>query len=203
MIKETSFVLASSSPARCNMLKSAGLTFTVDPADIDESTIRDALLSENDEVDPGDVALVLARAKGEHVSKRQAKKIVVAADQVLAIDGEIISKPSTLHEAKNTLLKLRGKTHTLHSATAIAIDSETKWAACDVATLKMRNFSHDFLANYVLRTGQDLLQSVGAYNIEEQGIQLFEEIEGDFFTILGLPLLPLLSELRRLGGANT
>ncbi len=202
MTEPSAFVLASSSQIRCNLLKSTGLTFTVDPADIDETTIRDTLLSENESIDPRDIAEVLARAKGESVSERHLGDIVVAADQVLTIESEILSKPNSVKEARNTLQKLCGKTHALHSAATIAIDGHTEWTCVETAHLTMRNFSADFLAKYILRGGEDLLQSVGAYKLEDQGIQLFEKIEGDYFTILGLPLLPLLAELRNRGGAS-
>ena len=202
MTESSSFVLASSSQARCDMLKSAGLTFTVDPADLNEEAIRSTLLKENETIDPQDIAQVLARAKGEYVSERHPETLVVAADQILSIDGEILTKPTTREAARETLIKLRSKTHALHSAATITKNGETQWAKVDTAYLTMRDFSADFLANYTLRGGTDLLQSVGAYKIEGPGIQLFKKIEGDYFTILGLPLLPLLAELRKLGGAN-
>ena len=124
---------------------------------------------------------------------------VIGADQVLALDDQIISKPPSMEAARKQLLDLNGKTHQLHTAVAVATDGEAKWALTEVATLTMRKLSPEFIGHYLAAAGDKVLASVGAYQIESLGIQLFEKIEGDFFSILGLPLLPLLEELRREG----
>ena len=189
-------VLASSSPTRQRLLREAGIEFTVVPSTVDEQVVRDTLKSGGQTVDPTDMAEVLARAKAEEVSARHPGSVVIGADQVLACGDEVINKPNTIEAARETLLKLRGRTHQLHSAVVIAEDGETEWTYIDTAHLAMRSFSFPFLGWYMVQAGETVLDSVGAYQLESPGIQLFERIEGDFFTILGLPLLPLLTELR-------
>ncbi|MCH9807097.1 MAG: Maf family protein [Alphaproteobacteria bacterium] len=199
MTEKQHVILASGSQARNDMLKAARLAFTVIPADVDEVAIRDALASENEAIDPGDVAEILARAKGEAVSADNPDSLIIAADQILSLNDQIFSKPENIQEARDTLLRLRGEQHILHSAVAIAEDGEVTWAHVETARLKMRRFSFGYLNEYLVRTGDSVCQSVGAYQIEGLGLQLFEELDGDFFTILGLPMLPLLAELRRRG----
>lgn len=196
IISAQTIVLASSSPTRKSLLQAAGVPFNVIPASVDEAAIRDTLMAEGQEIDPLDLAEILARAKAEDVSERHPGCVVIGADQVLSCDGQVISKPQTIDAARETLLTLRGRTHQLHSAVAIAEDGDTKWAFTDTADMTMRQFSLPFLGRYLAEAGRDVLGSVGAYQLEGLGIQLFESIEGDFFTILGLPILPLLRELR-------
>lgn len=196
IISAQTIVLASSSPTRKSLLQAAGVPFKVIPASVDEAAIRDTLMAEGQEIDPLDLAEILARAKAEDVSERHPGCVVIGADQVLSCDGQVISKPQTIDAARETLLTLRGRTHQLHSAVAIAEDGDTKWAFTDTADMTMRQFSLAFLGRYLAEAGRDVLGSVGAYQLEGLGIQLFESIEGDFFTILGLPILPLLRELR-------
>jgi nucleoside triphosphate pyrophosphatase len=191
-------ILASSSKTRARILQAAGLTFGVQPPGLDEASMRLALSGEQ-AVGPHDVAEVLARAKAEAVSDTAADAYVIGADQVLALGDEIISKPKDMEAARRQLLDLRGKSHTLHTAVAVAINGETVWAQTDVATLTMRDFSPEFVGRYLAAAGESVLNSVGVYQIEELGIQLFEKIDGDYFSILGLPLLPLLATLRREG----
>ena len=199
MAERQHVLLASGSQTRFEMLKSAGLAFTVVPANIDEEAIRQELTSDGEEIDPAGIAEVLARAKGEEVSKANPDSLVIAADQTLSLRGELFTKPETLSEARDTLLRLRGEEHFLHTAMAIAEDGEITWTDVESARLKLRRFSDVYLDEYLQRAGEDICQSVGAYQIEKLGIQLFEEIDGDYFTILGLPLLALLAELRRRG----
>jgi len=189
-------ILASGSRARRQMLQAAGLAFTVVPADIDERAIRGALLGGNAVIDPGGVAEALARAKAEAVSRDHPKALVIGADQVLALGSQLFDKPADADGARDCLLKLRGRTHQLHSAVALAQGGAVIWVHTKAAHLTMRNFSELSLAEYLARAGAALCESVGAYQIEGPGIQLFERVEGDYFTILGLPLLPLLEELR-------
>ncbi len=192
-------VVASASQTRHEMLKRAGLAFTVDPADIDEAAIRETLRTDDVAVSPSDIAEVLARTKGETVSVRQPDAVVIAADQVLALGDEIFAKPAGVDEARETLMRLRGQTHQLHSAVVLAQAGEVTWIQVETAHLTMRKFSAGFISDYLMRAGADVCQSVGAYQLEGLGIQLFEKIEGDYFTILGLPLVPLLAELRQRG----
>lgn len=199
MAETRHLILASGSQTRHELLKAAGIAFTVVPAAIDEDAIRDALGGEQETIEPADVAEILARAKGEAVSGENPDSMVISADQTLSFGEEIFSKPADADEARDTLLRLRGKEHFLHTAVALAVAGEINWVHVETARLKMRQFSIDFLADYLVRAGQSACQSVGAYQIEGLGLQLFEEIEGDYFTILGLPMLPLMNELRRRG----
>ncbi len=189
-------ILASASPTRQRLLKAAGIPFAAISASVDEAIIRETLTADGAEVDPADMAEVLARAKAEDVSARHPGSVVIGADQVLSCNGELFTKPGTMDRARDTLLALRGRTHQLHSAVVIAEDGETEWAYVDTVDLSMRAFSTAFIGRYLAEAGGDVLDSVGAYQIEGPGIQLFERIEGDYFAILGLPLLPLLRELR-------
>lgn len=197
MLETPQLILASGSRTRYEMLKSAGLAFTVVPADIDEAAVRETLLSDNDNIDPLDVADVLARVKGEAVSAANPDNLIIAADQVLALGSEIFSKPADKEAARDSLKRLRGETHQLHSAVVLAENGEVVWAHIETAHLTMRNFSTAFLSEYLVKAGDSVCQSVGAYQLEGIGIQLFDHIDGDFFTILGLPLMPLLAELRQ------
>ena len=189
-------VLASGSRSRRQMLEAAGLAVTIAPADLDEGAIRETLSAGDSTVEPADVAEVLARAKAETVSRAHMDAIVIGADQVLALGDDIFEKPAGLDGARRHLMRLRGRTHQLHSAVVLAQAGEIVWAHVDTASLTMRAFSPGFLDDYLSRAGSVVCESVGAYQLEGQGVQLFERIEGDYFTILGLPLLPLLAELR-------
>jgi septum formation protein len=186
-------LLASASRARREMLAAAGIAFTVQPADVDEPAVRGALAAETP---PAEVAAVLARTKATDVGARHRDSLVIGADQVLAFGDEILTKPGDEAGARVTLTKLRGKTHELHSAVAFAEDGRITWTHAATARLTMRDFSDAFLEEYLLRAGDRIGGSVGAYELEGPGVQLFERIEGDYFTILGLPLLPVLAELR-------
>lgn len=194
--KAPSLVLASGSRSRRQMLDAAGVTFDIAPADVDERTIRETLQADNSGIEPADVAEVLARAKAETVSRQRPDALVIGADQILALDEEIFEKPADLAGARRHLQKLRGRTHQLHSAVVLAKGGEVIWAQVDTASLTMVAVSADFLETYLARAGTVVCDSVGAYQLEGLGVQLFERIEGDYFTILGLPLLPLLAELR-------
>lgn len=191
-------ILASGSATRRTLLQRAGLTFDVDVPDLDEDAMREAMGPE-DSLDPSDVAEVLARGKAEAVSERNPDAFVVGGDQVLSLDGRIYGKPKSMEEARARLLDFSGKTHRLHTAVVIAAKGETVWAHVDVPALTMRPLTPQFVGRYLAAAGDGVLGSVGAYQIESLGIQLFEKIDGDFFSILGLPLLPLLEALRRDG----
>jgi septum formation protein len=189
-------ILGSASRTRRTILSAAGVAFEVVPSGVDERAVGDALSADTGAVDPADLADVLARAKAEEVSRRQPDALVIGADQVLELDGEVLTKAADLDAVRETLLKLRGRTHELHSAAAVAERGEAAWAFVDTAHLTMRHFSTEFLGQYLAQVGSAALESVGGYQIEGLGIQLFEWIDGDYFTVLGMPLLPLLEELR-------
>jgi septum formation protein len=191
-------ILASSSKTRARLLEAAGLAFIVEPPGLDESVMRQAV-SGAQSLAPHDVAEVLARAKAEAVSDFAPKAYVIGADQVLAFGDLIMSKPETVEVARRQLLDLSGKTHTLHTAVAVAANGETIWAETTMATLTMRKLSPEFIGRYLAAAGDEVLSSVGAYQIESLGIELFDKIDGDYFSILGLPLIPLLDALRREG----
>lgn len=193
-------VLASASPARRALLAAAGLEFDVLATDIDEGRIREDLLAKG--CDPQEIALALARAKAEEAGPRfDENTMVIGADQILLFAGEIFEKPGDLDAARDTLKRLRGQTHELISAASGYRAGRKVWSCCETARLTMRDFSDDFMESY-LRRDEGQRDSVGAYRLEGAGVQLFSHIEGDFFTILGLPLLPLLEFLRREGLAT-
>jgi septum formation protein len=192
-------VLASGSRARREMLAAAGVHFTVQAADVDEPAIRAKLRAKDANIEPTRVAETLASAKAKDVSGKQDGSLVIGADQVLALGNELLSKAPSIDAARAALRKLRGRTHELHSAVAFAENGKVLWQYVATARLTMRDFSDAFLDDYLLRAGDRVGHSVGAYELEGLGVQLFERIEGDFFTILGLPLLPVLGELRTRG----
>lgn len=190
-------ILASASPFRRRMLEAAGLSFEVVATDVDEAAIKRDLLGSGSM--PADIAEALAKAKAEAVSARLPEVLVIGADQVLALGQELFSKPANQSEAREQLLRLRGKSHHLHTAAALAVGGKAVWSRVEIATLAMRAFSDAFLADYLREAGDRVCHTVGAYEIEGLGIQLFDRIEGDIFTVIGLPLLPLLAELRARG----
>ncbi len=193
-------VLASTSPFRRRMLEAAGLSFRVVPPQVDEAAIKKRLTSAGAKpLSPQAVAEALACAKAEAVSVRQPEALVIGADQVLAIGDELLSKPKDLTEARRQLQHLRGKSHNLFTAAALAQGGKAAWSHVETATLHMRAFSNLFLDRYLAEGGEGLCRMVGAYEIEGRGIQLFDQVEGDTFGIVGLPLLPLLAELRARG----
>jgi septum formation protein len=194
-------VLASASAPRRRLLEAAGVPFRVVPADIDEAALKRALAAKA--TGAAGVAETLARAKAEAVSGRIPDALVIGADQVLALGTELLDKPGDRAQARAQLMRLRGKTHELWSGAALAFGGKSIWQSVHAATLTMRAFSAAFLDRYLETAGAAVTRSVGAYEIEGTGIQLFERIEGDYFTILGLPLLPLLGELRTRGAIGT
>lgn len=196
-----SLVLASASPFRRRMLEAAGIAFEVVPADIDEDAIKHRLLAAS--TTPAAIAGELACAKAEAVSHQRREALVIGSDQVLALGDELFSKPASVAHAREQLLRLRGKSHCLHSAVALASGGKAVWNHVQTATLVMRAFSDAFLADYLERAGDRVRHTVGAYEIEGPGIQLFERVDGDTFTIIGLPLLALLAELRARGASAT
>ena len=187
-------VLASASDTRHRLLRSAGVEFTVRPASLDERAAEQPLLMGG--APPEDIALALALAKASSVSDGSPGDLIIGADQVLDLDGERLTKPADMEEARRQLLQLAGRTHRLHSAVAAARAGDIVWQHVETASLTMRPVSPAWIGRYLAAVGPAALSSVGCYQLEGRGIQLFEAIEGDYFAILGLPLLPLLSFLR-------
>lgn len=196
MPETTRLVLASGSATRRALLEAAGLTFDVVPADIDEASIRSAILENTAGAEASDIASVLAAEKARVVSALHPAALVIGADQVLVLGGKIFSKPATMAEAREHLSMLRGRTHDLVSAVALARNGKVHWQRMSSAGMTVRDFSDEFLGAYLERMGERALASVGCYELEGTGVQLFERIDGDYFTILGIPLLPLLQRLR-------
>ena len=194
MTARQAVVLASASESRAQILRGAGIDFAIDPAAIDESAIKSKLQGSGASADA--VASALADAKALAVTQRHPGARVIGADQMLECGGTWFDKPSDMAEARRHLQTLRGRDHRLITAACVAVDEEIAWRGVSHAQLTMRAFSDRFLDAYLADTGQSVLGSVGAYRIEETGIQLFSCIDGDHFTILGLPLLALLDFLR-------
>ena len=186
-------ILASSSHSRMRMLEAAGIDATVVPSNVDEGVIIDGL-AEGD-LTPSDIAELLARTKAEAVSANFGAACVIGGDQILSLDGKIFTKPGNLDEARDALFKLRGRTHMLHSAVAVAEDGLTRWAYVETAHMTMRNFSAEFLGAYLGTVGEEICRSVGVYEIEGLGVHLFNDIDGDHFTIRGMPMISLLNFL--------
>jgi septum formation protein len=190
-------VLASTSQARQRLLRLAGISFVAEAASVDETAVIESLQAER--AKPRDVADLLAELKAVRVSGRHAGDFVIGADQVLSFGSKIFQKPGSKAAARAQLESLRGQTHVLHSAVAVAREGSVVWRIVQEARLTMRPFSDAFLDTYLAEADGDILGSVGAYHVEGLGIQLFSKIEGDNFTIQGLPLLPLLDFLRAHG----
>jgi len=188
-------LLASKSAARRALLEAAGIAIEIKPAAIDER----AMEARAGMVGAGEVAALLAREKAKAVAAESPERIVVGADQTLALDGRRFSKAANRAAAREQLRALRGETHTLHSAVAVVRAGEVVFEHLDTARLTMRAFSDAFVESYLDAVGDAALTSVGGYQLERAGIQLFERVEGDHFTVLGLPLLPLLAYLRQAG----
>jgi septum formation protein len=188
-------VLASKSAIRHAILRDAGIPVAVEPADIDERAIEQRSAKE----DAGELAAVLACEKARTVAARFPGRLVLGADQTLALGERRFSKPADRAGARGQLAALRGQTHELHSAVALARGSSVLFEHREVARLTMRSFSDQFLEAYLDAAGAAVTASVGGYQLEKVGIQLFEHIQGDHFTILGLPLVPLLDYLRTAG----
>ena len=186
-------VLASRSDIRAKMLAAAGLRFESRPAQIDERAVE----AESGVTDAAAVARLLARAKAAAVASTLPGRLVLGADQTLARGARRFTKPAGRADAVEQLRALRGRTHDLHSAIALVRDDKVLFDCVDSARLTMRNISDRFLEDYLDMVGAAALASVGAYQLEGIGVHLFEQVEGDFFTILGLPLLPLLTYLRQ------
>ncbi|HWF78297.1 MAG TPA: Maf family protein [Caulobacteraceae bacterium] len=190
-------VLASKSRSRAAVLAGAGVAFEMEDSEVDEGALKAGLLAAG--AGPREVAERLGEAKALAVSARRTDALVIGADQTLDLGGALYDKPADLAEARRHLTAMRGRGHALHGGIVVAERGEVVWRATETSRLWMRDFSDAFLEAYLARGGQALLASVGCYQLEGEGAQLFERIEGDYFAILGLPLLPLLAFLRERG----
>ena len=186
-------ILASASPSRRQLLTSAGLVFVIEPSGVDEDEVKRSLLGED--ARPQDVAETLAELKAKRVSARHPEALVIGADSTLACNGRQFDKPPTLAAAHQQLLALAGRTHELCSSVVVARAGVRLWHCNERARLTMRPMTHSFVDAYLARAGEQVTTSVGAYQLEGLGAHLFSRVDGDYFTILGLPLLPLLSFL--------
>jgi len=189
-------ILASKSQYRAELLRNAGVAFEAQSANINEREIEAPLLEA--ELGGADVAEILAIAKGMDVSERNLDAYVIGSDQTLSLGGTLLHKPQDMAAARQRLLDLSGKSHELNSSVALVCNGENIWTYTETSIITFRDLDPGFIGRHVADVGEKVLSSVGAYQIEGKGVQLFEKIEGDFFSIMGLPLLPLLAELRRL-----
>jgi septum formation protein len=191
-----SLVLASASPFRRMLLDNAGIAFQAQAADIDERAIEGEI--ERQGSSPEEVALVLAEAKARNVGQAFPDAIVIGSDQTMSLGTRVYHKPRDMNEARDHLLSLSGKVHQLNSGIVLTQGNDILWKHVSSARLSVRVLSPDFIDAHLARVGTKALSSVGAYQLEGEGIQLFDAIDGDYFTILGLPMLPLLEKLRDL-----
>lgn len=194
-------ILASSSKTRRDILEQAGVAIEAMSPRVDEEEIKNAMLAEK--AGAPDIAEALAEQKARSVSRRQPQDLVIGADQVLEMGGQIYSKPLDMASARKALATLRGQEHRLFSCVCVLRDGERLWHNLDSARLTMREFSDEFLDNYLQSIGEQALAGPGSYQIEGAGSQMFSKISGDYFTILGLPLLPLLDFLRVQGALRS
>jgi septum formation protein len=190
-------VLASASSSRAGMLRAAGIPIEIAPAEIDERLLEAGLTEKGASTD--EIATGLAAAKAEAVSVNFPKRLVLGADQTLSVGSEQLHKPAGLAEARAQLLKLRDREHVLTSAAALVLDGAVLETFVSSARLYMRPFSEEFLDRYLGHAGDQITKSVGGYQLESAGVHLFDTVEADHFTVLGLPLLPVLASLRRRG----
>lgn len=193
----THIILASASTIRRQMLENAGIRVDALPARVDEDTIRAALEAEG--AKPRDIADALAEMKARKLGERHPSSLVIGCDQILHYDGETWGKPETPDAARSQLQRLRGRTHRLVSAVVLYEQAKPVWRHVEEASLTMRSFSDGFLDDYIARNWDDIRHSVGAYQLEREGARLFAAVDGNHFTILGLPLLPLLNYLSQRG----
>ena len=193
----TDIILASASRHRAQILDGAGIQFAQIASTLDERAIESPL--SGTDVTPEERATILAEAKALDVSETHGDCLVIGCDQILSLDTEILHKCTSMEEARRRLLYLSGKTHHLNSAIVLAKNGETLWRHVTVCQMTMRQLTPEFIGRHLGDVGENVLGSVGVYQIEGRGIQLFDSIDGDMFSVIGLPLLPLLTQLRSMG----
>lgn len=190
---DTPIILASGSEIRAQLLRNAGVPFEVMTAPVDEELIRESLEAEG--TSPRDIADSLAEAKAQRVSAKLPGALVLGCDQVLDFEKEVFSKPKDKAEARSQLQRLRKNRHTLLSAAVIYEDGKPVWRHVGIVRLLMRDFSDDFLDDYIERNWDSIQHTVGCYQLEGEGVRLFTRVDGDYFTVLGMPLLEILAYL--------
>ena len=190
-------VLASKSKTRSDLLKNAGVDFICIASNIDERSVEEPLVSNG--IAPDEIALALAEAKALSIGNQNCDELILGCDQTLGLGKNRFHKPENMIDAKHQLLDLSGKTHQLNSAIVIVQNQIVVWRHVSIARMQMRILSDEFIDSYIEQAGSQIIDSVGGYQLENTGAQLFEEIQGDYFTVLGLPLLPLLGQLRKMG----
>lgn len=191
------FILASSSSIRAHLLKQAGILPEIIPARIDEEAIRASL--EAVQTTPREIADALADAKARKISGKRPEALVLGCDQVAALENEILTKPRTIEEAETQLSRLSGQRHKLHSAAVLYFQAAPVWRHVGTVSLTFHTLSPSFIASYVKRNWQSIQHSVGAYKLEEEGVRLVSDLTGDYFNVLGLPLIELMSYLIQRG----
>lgn len=189
----TPLILATGSAIRQHLFRQAGVSFDVHVARVDEHSLREAMLAAR--AKPRDIADALAEAKAKKVSGKHPGRLVLGCDQILWFDGQILSKPESVDDARQQLRSLSGQTHDLFSAAVIYDDTKPVWRHVGQVRLRMRNITDDYLNGYLDRNWDSIQHSVGGYKLEEEGVRLFERIEGDHFNVLGVPMLETLSYL--------
>jgi len=201
MTQRDRLVLASRSQARQALLGKAGLVFEALPAAVDESAVKASMRAEG--ASPGQAASALAHLKAQRISAKAPDALVIGADQILVCDERWYDKPADVAEAVSQLRALRGRSHLLATAVVVVRNGARLWSHVESSRLTMRNFTEDALADHLAAMGEAITSTVGGYMLEGVGIRLFARIEGDYFSILGLPLLPLLGFLRQHGAIGS
>ncbi|GAA6165558.1 Maf family protein [Pelagimonas sp. KU-00592-HH] len=186
-------ILASGSEIRATLLRNAGIAFDVEVAKVDEEMLRMGL--EAEQAPPRDIADALAEAKAAKVARKNPDALVIGCDQVLDFEGQVFSKPKNVEDARDQLKALRGKRHTLLSAVVIFHEREPVWRHIGMVRLQMRDFSDAYLEEYLERNWESIRWSVGGYKLEEEGVRLFHRVDGDYFNVLGMPLIEVLNYL--------
>jgi septum formation protein len=192
-------VLASEVGSLRRLLETSGLASRVVPLNFDEAKTNQALLKNVEETDPADIAELLTRTRIEEANARFPGALIIGADQVVSLNGKLLEKPKTIVAARDRLFELRGKTHQLHSAVALAEEGQITWTHVETAHLTMRSFSAQFLGRYLAAAGPQVSESPGAYQLDGVGLQLFDRIQGDYLAMLGAPILLLFARLRASG----